>query len=52
MNEFTKEDILKNLELIAKKLKSSNKTADIGIYGGSAAYSVPNRTPFPFSTEH
>jgi len=36
MNEFTKEDILKNLELIAKKLKSSNKTADIGIYGGSA----------------
>ncbi|MHB1679222.1 MAG: DUF6036 family nucleotidyltransferase [bacterium] len=36
MNEFTKEDILKNLELIAKKLKSTNKTADIGIYGGSA----------------
>jgi hypothetical protein len=36
MNEFTKKDILENLELIAKKLKSSNKTADIGIYGGSA----------------
>ncbi|MHB1646018.1 MAG: hypothetical protein EVG15_03130 [Candidatus Acididesulfobacter diazotrophicus] len=36
MNEFTKKDILENLELIAEKLKSSNKTADIGIYGGSA----------------
>ncbi len=36
MSEFTKKDILENLELIAKKLKSSNKTADIGIYGGSA----------------
>ena len=36
MNEFTKEDILENLEEIAKRLKSMNKTADVAIYGGSA----------------
>lgn len=36
MDEFTKKDILENLGLIAERLKSSNKTADIGIYGGSA----------------
>ena len=36
MSEFTKKDILESLNLIAERLKSSNKTADIGIYGGSA----------------
>ena len=36
MSEFTKKDILESLDLIAERLKSSNKTADIGIYGGSA----------------
>ena len=36
MSDFTKNDILESLSLIAERLKSSGKTADIGIYGGSA----------------